>query len=259
MSIKLYLNKQNLEIIYNSLVNNPDVLKINNFLNNEYNSIIFDVTPQQKTYLKIRYLRDIAYSEKESIENSSDDKIHNTISGIVVNDFFKKLDNALTTIINIESCYEKKELIPRTKDNILQLGEILIEFAEFRDSPVSTKLNNGKTFFYINESLLELCLTSLCDTFTELSKEILNEYEKNEKNYLKLIILFIMFQIDYLSVHPFRDCNGRTSRILTSVLFEHIFGKNNLLYPIICNENLPNFSQEKLGSKSLDLVLEKNF
>jgi len=79
----------------------------------------------------------------------------------------------------------------------------------------------------------EKALEKLCDRVNA-------DFSRNSRDRHKPLLLIIAeFVIDFLAIHPFRDGNGRTARLLSTYLLERIGYHFAPIYPIdsIINEN----------------------
>ncbi len=122
--------------------------------------------------------------------------------------------DALATI------HESFEYIPITSNYILQLHKILYShnvevnfggcFKNSQNEISAVDENGNKTVLFIPLAPFETptAIENLCKTFNEA-------IEDGIVNALLLIPIFIH---DFLCIHPFRDGNGRMSRLLTTLL-----------------------------------------
>lgn len=115
---------------------------------------------------------------------------------------------------------ESFEYIPLTPNYILQLHKILyshdtsanfggrLKDAQNEISAVDEKGNKTVLFMPLSSFETPVAVESLCQTFNEA-------IEEGKVDALLLLPIFIH---DFLCIHPFRDGNGRMSRLLTSLL-----------------------------------------
>lgn len=122
--------------------------------------------------------------------------------------------DALATI------HESFEYIPITPNYILQLHKILFSHdteanfggcfknSQNEISAIDEKGNKTVLFMPLSPFETPLAIENLCYTFNEAIKE----------GNVDPLILIPIFIHDFLCIHPFRDGNGRMSRLLTTLL-----------------------------------------
>ena len=71
------------------------------------------------------------------------------------------------------------------------------------------------------------------EAIEKLCSRVNNEFERNRKSKDKpLLTIVAEFLVDFLAIHPFRDGNGRTARLLSTYLLERIGYHFSPIYPI---------------------------
>jgi len=119
----------------------------------------------------------------------------------------------------LELIHDSYEYIPPTPNHILQLHRDLYTYSTVEDGGTFKNVDNmieevndqGEKFVRFRPAPAAFTPTmmhQLCDTFRET-------IEEKEIDPLLLISAFIF---DFVSIHPFRDGNGRMSRLLTLLL-----------------------------------------
>lgn len=82
---------------------------------------------------------------------------------------------------------------------------------KFRTIDVTFSGKEALEYYKINEAITNLCL--------DLSERIKHLPKKTNNNYLDEIVkLLAWFQHRFVQIHPFNDYNGRTARLLTTLL-----------------------------------------
>lgn len=82
---------------------------------------------------------------------------------------------------------------------------------KFRTVNVTYSGNDAPEFFKINELITNLCL--------DLEEQLKYLPEKDDDGYLNMVIkILAWFQHRFVQIHPFNDYNGRTARLLTTLL-----------------------------------------
>lgn len=129
----------------------------------------------------------------------------------------------------LELIHDSYEYIPPTPNYILQLHRDLYTYSSIQDGGKFKLVDNvieeenelGEKFVRFKPASAAFTpnlIQQLCDSFSEA-------INRNEIDPLLLISAFIF---DFVSIHPFRDGNGRMSRLLTLLLMyrsEYIVGK----------------------------------
>ena len=116
--------------------------------------------------------------------------------------------------------HDSFEYIPLTPNYILQLHKILLSHVKgndyggkYKNTPnqISGTDENGKDyliFMPLAPYETPLAIENLCDTYNKAIEE----------GTIDPLILIPIFIHDFLCIHPFRDGNGRMSRLLTTLL-----------------------------------------
>lgn len=157
----------------------------------------------------------------------------NAIEGIVTTNFrFKNLlnDNTLPSnrseqeikgYINAhEVINDNYKYIEVNKNYILQLHNIL--YKEVPQALFGGRFKNFQNYIrgYDNEGNIYNLFTPLAPYETPKAIELIcNQYNNAlEEENINLLIISLIFILDFLSIHPFNDGNGRMSRLLTNLL-----------------------------------------
>lgn len=116
--------------------------------------------------------------------------------------------------------HDSFEYIPLTPNYILQLHKILLSHVKGNDyggkykntqNQISGTDDNGNDyliFMPLSPYETPLAIENLCDTYNKAIEE----------GNIDPLILIPIFIHDFLCIHPFRDGNGRMSRLLTTLL-----------------------------------------
>ncbi len=196
----------------------------------EYLAKIHEMKGKQELYLSQKQLeldRLVEIAKVQSTEAS------NAIEGIETTETrLKQLIMQKTTPRNrnekeiagyrdaLATIHESFEYIPITANYILQLHKILYShntemnfggcFKNSQNEISAIDANGNKNILFIPLDPLEtpIAIENLCKTFNEA-------IEDGTVDALLLIPIFIH---DFLCIHPFRDGNGRMSRLLTTLL-----------------------------------------
>jgi Fic family protein len=121
----------------------------------------------------------------------------------------------------LNTIHSNYEYIPFTPNYILQLHRDLLKFTALShagrykdiDNTIAEKDADGNIVRVIFEPLKPY-------EVSDAMLDICEEYKKAiEQEYLEPLILIPIVIHDFLCIHPFRDGNGRTSRLLTLLLF----------------------------------------
>lgn len=153
----------------------------------------------------------------------------------------------------LKTIHENYEYIPLSKNILLQLHRDLYKYTSYgsagklktEDNAIEeTKENGEKVIRFKPVSAFEtlLSIEELCNSYNE-------EIKRGEIEPLILIPIFIL---DFLSIHPFMDGNGRMSRLLTLLLLYqngYIVGKYISIEKLI--ENTKDSYYDSLGSSSV--------
>lgn len=115
--------------------------------------------------------------------------------------------------------YKNSELIPLTRNYILQLHKIMYNHM---DNPMAGRTKNVQNFITAvwSDGYREVLFTPLSPEETpEALDRICEEYNRVIGNHeLEPLIAIPLFIHDFLCIHPFNDGNGRMSRLLTTLL-----------------------------------------
>ncbi|MDR0984636.1 MAG: Fic family protein [Ruminococcus sp.] len=118
----------------------------------------------------------------------------------------------------LATIHESYDYIPLTENHILQFHKQLYSFfgnygGEYKtsDNKIAETDTNGETFIRFNPVPAYLTQPAMNDMISAFNSAI------EEKKY-DALLLIPMFILDFLSVHPFPDGNGRMSRLLTLLL-----------------------------------------
>jgi Fic family protein len=119
----------------------------------------------------------------------------------------------------LEMIHDSYEYIPPTLNHILQLHRDLYRYSSVEDGGVFKDVDNlieevgidGKR--YIRFKPASAAFTP--DMMRELTQTFIDAISRKEIDPLLLISAFIF---DFVSIHPFRDGNGRMSRLLTLLI-----------------------------------------
>jgi Fic family protein len=84
------------------------------------------------------------------------------------------------------------------------------------------------------------------EAIEKLCERVNKDFEKNRKSKEKpLLTIIAEFILDFLAIHPFRDGNGRTARLLSTYLLERVGYHFSPIYPIdsVINERRAEYFQ----------------
>ena len=160
----------------------------------------------------------------------------------------------------LELIHESYDNIPITPNIILQLHKILYKYSsssiggkfKMTDNVIEEidEIGNKKIRFKpISAVETPIAIEKLCNNYNEL-------IQKSEIDPLILIPIFIL---DFLSIHPFTDGNGRMSRLLTLLLLYkngYIVGKYISIEKIV--ENTKESYYETLKKSSINWYTNNN-
>lgn len=160
----------------------------------------------------------------------------------------------------LELIHESYDNIPITPNIILQLHKILYKYSsssiggkfKMTDNVIEEidEIGNKKIRFKpISAVETPIAIEKLCNNYNEL-------IQKGEIDPLILIPIFIL---DFLSIHPFTDGNGRMSRLLTLLLLYkngYIVGKYISIEKIV--ENTKESYYETLKKSSINWYTNNN-
>lgn len=160
----------------------------------------------------------------------------------------------------LELIHESYDNIPITPNIILQLHKILYKYSsssiggkfKMTDNVIEEidEIGNKKIRFKpISAVETPIAIEKLCNNYNEL-------IQKGEIDPLILIPIFIL---DFLSIHPFTDGNGRMSRLLTLLLLYkngYIVGKYISIEKIV--ENTKESYYEALKKSSINWYTNNN-
>ncbi len=161
----------------------------------------------------------------------------NTIEGIVTTDFrFKKIINEQATPKNrseqeitgykkaFKTIHESYKYIDITPNYILQLHKILYDQVSVQSfGGMYKNVQNYITAFDSKGQMFTLFAP--VDPFETPGaiEMICREYNQMlAEEHLNPLILSIIFILDFLSIHPFNDGNGRVSRLLTILILNRL-------------------------------------
>lgn len=196
----------------------------------EYIAKIHEMKGRQELYLKQKQLELDRLVEIAKIQST---EASNAIEGIGTSETrLKQLISQKTTPKNrdekeiagyrdaLSTIHESFEYIPITPNYILQLHKILYSHnteanfggcfknAQNEISAVDEKGNKTVLFVPLSPFETPMAIDSLCRTFNEAIDD----------GKVDALILIPIFIHDFLCIHPFRDGNGRMSRLLTTLL-----------------------------------------
>ena len=191
---------------------------------------IYEMKGRQELYLSQKKLELDRLVEIAKIQST---KASNAIEGIGTTETrLKQLILQKTTPRNrnekeiagyrdaLATIHESFEYIPITPNYILQLHKILFSHnteatfggcfknSQNEISAIDEKGNKTVLFVPLDPFETPIVIENLCKTFNEAM-------EDGRVDPLLLILIFIH---DFLCIHPFRDGNGRMSRLLTTLL-----------------------------------------
>lgn len=119
----------------------------------------------------------------------------------------------------LEMIHDSYDYIPPTLNHLLQLHKELYRYSFVEDGGLLKNVDNlieevgidGKRFIRFKPA--SAAFTK--EMMRELTQTFMDQIEKREVDPLLLICAFIF---DFVSIHPFRDGNGRMSRLLTLLI-----------------------------------------
>lgn len=160
----------------------------------------------------------------------------------------------------LELIHENYDNIPLTPNIILQLHKILYRYSS---SSIGGKFKTADNIIEETDEFgnkkIRFKPTSAFETSTAV-EELCNNYnELIKKNEIDPLILIPIFILDFLSIHPFTDGNGRMSRLLTLLLLYkngYIVGKYISIEKIV--ENTKESYYEALKKSSINWHTNNN-
>lgn len=122
----------------------------------------------------------------------------------------------------MELVFSSWQHIPLTENHIQQLHRDLLQFSskdERHRGSYKTTPNNVSAFNEAGEQVAVIFETASPFDTPRLMTELVDWYrrESTEKNLHPLIVIAV-FVVVFLEIHPFKDGNGRLSRVLTTLL-----------------------------------------
>ena len=161
------------------------------------------------------------------------------------------IEQALTWI------HEQGAKLPVSEETVLQLhrlarGEIWDagKYKE-KDGDIIEKLPDGRSrvrFKTVSATDITACMNELL----RLYNDALDEHR------IPPLVLLASFNLDFLSIHPFRDGNGRVSRLLLLLQFQSPKGEKTTLILHAIDSTLGPFSVAELQNRcpniSVDMV-----
>jgi len=128
----------------------------------------------------------------------------------------------------LNTIHENNEFIPITPNFILQLHRYLYKYEEDIGGVYKSIDNIIEEIDVNGESHVRFKPVTAGET-PDAINQLCSEYNKalNESN-LDPLLLMPMFVLDFLCIHPFKDGNGRMSRLLTLLLLnksDYVVGK----------------------------------
>ena len=170
-----------------------------------------------KTGANIRkYEYERIFTELEKIAIVQSVKSSNAIEGIVTSDERSEIAGYRDALNEIHSHYEEIEI---SENTILKLHEIMMNYTGSEDAG-RYKINQN---YIIEEDKLgnrKMRFKPLDAKETpEAMKQLILAYQdaRNNSNINQLLLIPCVI-LDFLCIHPFRDGNGRMSRLLTLLL-----------------------------------------
>ena len=194
-----------------------------------YIAAIYKEAGKQELYLKQRPAELEKLVEIAKIQST---EASNAIEGIVTtNTRIRQLVEEKTTPRNrdeqeiagyrdaLSIIHESFDVIPITRNYILQLHKILYSHS---NNPMAGQTKNVQNYISAKypDGHTEILFTPLAPYETpEALDRICEEYNRVIGNLeLEPLIAIPVFIHDFLCIHPFNDCNGRMSRLLTTLL-----------------------------------------
>lgn len=194
-----------------------------------YIAAIYKEAGKQELYLKQRPAELEKLVEIAKIQST---EASNAIEGIVTtNTRIRQLVEEKTTPRNrdeqeivgyrdaLSIIHESFDVIPITRNYILQLHKILYSHS---NNPMAGQTKNVQNYISATypDGHTEILFTPLAPYETpEALDRICEEYNRVIGNLeLEPLIAIPVFIHDFLCIHPFNDCNGRMSRLLTTLL-----------------------------------------
>ncbi len=122
----------------------------------------------------------------------------------------------------IEMIFNSYEEITLTENHIKQLHAELLKFSskDIRHKGEYKKIPNSVEAFDENGQSLGVIFETVTPFETPKRMEDLVQWTKEnlETHHLHPLLIIAVFVVEFLAIHPFQDCNGRLSRILTILL-----------------------------------------
>lgn len=190
-----------------------------------YIGLIHEFKGRQQLYLEqkpeeLKTLVEVA--KRKSTEASNDiEGIRTTDSRLIklMNDKTTPKNRNEKEILGYRSAlnliHESFEYIPIRPNYILQLHKILYEFMDvmyggkFKDTPNFIEDGDHNVIFTpLQPFETPIAIENICDQYNKA----INEYD------IDPLLVIPIFINDFLCIHPFKDGNGRMSRLLTTLL-----------------------------------------
>ena len=221
----------NLKEEYNSVISNNNIVNLISKIHEYKGKQLYLLDTKKdtlETLLKVAKIQSISSSNKIEGIYTSDKRINELVN--------KKLEPKNRNEEEIAGyrdvlslIHENYNYIDITLNTILQLHRDLYKYTgysyggKFKNSQnyiEETNENGEKKIRFVPLSPVEtpIAIQELCENYNQL---VNNEY-------CDLLILIPIFILDFVSIHPFNDGNGRMSRLLTLLLLykaDYIVGK----------------------------------
>ena len=221
----------NLKEEYNSVISNNNIVNLISKIHEYKGKQLYLLDTKKdtlETLLKVAKIQSISSSNKIEGIYTSDKRINELVN--------KKLEPKNRNEEEIAGyrdvlslIHENYNYIDITLNTILQLHRDLYKYTgysyggKFKNSQnyiEETNENGEKKIRFVPLSPVEtpIAIQELCENY--------NQIVNNE--YCDLLVLIPIFILDFVSIHPFNDGNGRMSRLLTLLLLykaDYIVGK----------------------------------
>jgi Fic family protein len=182
------------------------------------------LAPERLTSLKkIATIESVASSTRIEGVNLSDAEVNALLTGLDINSLKNRDEEEVAgyaEAMNLIFDSSKEMLV--SENLIKQLHQLLLKFSskDIRHRGEYKKLNNHVEAFGPDGKSLGILFQTTTPFETPFKMEKLTNWlnkslSQNETHPLITIAIFI---VDFLSIHPFQDGNGRLSRVLTTLL-----------------------------------------
>jgi len=175
------------------------------------------------TLKKVATIESIASSTRIEGSKLTDEEVEKLLSNLITTSFKTRDEQEVAGYAEVmDLVFLSFEEINITENYIKQLHSMLLKYSEKdeRHRGDYKKINNSVEAFDPNGKSLGIVFETTSPFDTPYRMEILLEWLRktlNNKDFHPIITIG-MFIVEFLAIHPFQDGNGRSSRILTTLL-----------------------------------------